>query len=130
MTQRVMWTPMYSVGHDLFDAQHQRLLALCNQMADHCRGGDGDSQAPLFDEAFAAFKALVREHLVAEASALSQPGEAGAEDLDAAREQFDAVVNEIATTAHFDREELQRWLAFWCIGHLTATVQAQRAALA
>ena len=130
MTQRVMWTPMYSVGHDLFDAQHQRLLVLCNQMADYCKGADDASQAPLFDEAFAAFKTLVREHLGAEAAVLSHAGQADAEDLDAACEQFDDVVNEIATTAHFDREELQRWLAFWCIGHLTATVQAQRAALA
>lgn len=130
MTQRVTWTPIYSVGHDGIDAQHQRLLALCNQLADHCQGAHGEPDVQPFDETFEAMKALVREHLEAEAAVFTQAGDDDVEDPGAAREAFDDVVDEIATTAHFDRAELQRFLAFWCIGHLTATVPAQRAALA
>jgi hemerythrin len=118
------------VGDDEVDAQHQRLLALCNQLADRCQGTEGGPDEQRFDEIFDAFKALVREHLETEAAGLAHTRDHDAEDLCAAREEFEFVVDEVATTAHFDRTELQRFVAFWCIGRLTGAVQAQRAALA
>ncbi|MFO1220593.1 MAG: hypothetical protein U1E89_19685 [Burkholderiaceae bacterium] len=128
MLQRVTWTPLYSLGHDVLDAQHQRLIALANELADHCRSESDTAAEQRFDHAFAAFKVLVREHLDTEASLLAGADPANAEDLEAEREEFDTFAGEVATTAHFDREELQRFVAVWCIGHLNAAVQARRAA--
>lgn len=116
---RVAWSPAFETGHADIDAQHQELLAQCNRLAD--LAGEG-AQAP-FDEAFAGLKALVRAHFEAEAALLAGAGDAVLEDHGAEGEEFEVLAGEIATTENFDRLELQRFVAVWCLGHVTASAR-------
>jgi hemerythrin len=126
---RVTWEPDFAVGHALIDAQHQRLLAQCNLLADLCPGDDGQDAGPRFDQAFDSLKTLALEHFETEASVLAASGHAGIEDHRADCEEFEYLADEIATTENFDRPELQRFLALWCLGHVTASARQLRAAL-
>lgn len=101
MPFRVDWDSAFATGDALVDAQHQALLAQCNRLADCC-GPVPDDAA--FDAAFDELKRMAREHFAA--------------DPEADDEEFDWLVDEIATTAHFDRLELQRFVAGWWLGHV------------
>ena len=111
MPQRLQWDPGFEVGHEDIDAQHRGLLVLCERLAGHCLQGGGAAHEQRFDADFEALKALVREHLESEATLLSELGD-------------------IMTTGNFDRLELQRFVALWCLGHITASAARLRARLA
>lgn len=121
------WDPDFAVGQPLIDAQHEALLAQCKRLADHCGGGPGPADDPAFDDAFAQLKALAREHVEAEAALLAACGDADPEGLRIECDEFEYLAGEIATTAHFDRLELQRFLALWCLGHVRSSAQRFRA---
>jgi hemerythrin-like metal-binding protein len=121
MPTRVPWEPNFSVGHEAIDAQHQALLSQCNRLADLCTGGeDADRQ---FDQAFEQLRALARAHFAAEAALLAEREHPDVDDHAAECEEFDYLVDEIVTTDNFDRLELQRFLALWCLGHISGSVQ-------
>lgn len=130
MPQRVTWEPGWNTGHTLIDTQHQDLLAQCNALADLCQSAVGPSAAAAFDQAFTRLKASVREHFLAETALLAERGYAGLDDLQADGEEFEFLADEIATTANFDRIELQRFLALWCVGHVRSTSEDCADALA
>ncbi len=128
MPNRVPWEPRFSIGHEAIDAQHQALLSLCNRLADLCAGGDeADRQ---FDQTFEQLRALAREHFETEAALLAEHGHPDVEDHAMECEEFDYLVDEIVTTDHFERLELQRFLAFWCLGHVAGSAQPRREFLA
>jgi hemerythrin len=112
---RIDWDPGLATGHALIDGQHQALFALCNQLADRCTG-PGDETA--FDETLARLKALAHEHLEAELALLGAASDPAVDDHRADGEEFDYLVEQIATPEHFDRLELQRFLALWWMGHV------------
>lgn len=124
---RVDWEHGMAVGHALIDDQHQALFALCNQLADRCIG-PGDEAA--FDETLARLKALAHEHLAAELSLLAAAGDPAVDDHRADGEEFDYLVDQIATPEHFDRLELQRFVALWWIGHVADIAPKLRERLA
>lgn len=117
---RVAWIDDFASGHAAIDAQHRELLALCDALA----ALSGDADAPRFDAAFQQFQSLVRRHFEAEAALLA--GEAARDDHAAEAEEFAYLADEIATTANFDRLELQRFVAVWCLGHVTASARQLR----
>ena len=45
-------------------------------------------------------------------------------------DEFEYLVSEIVTTEHFERVELQRFLALWFLGHVMGSAAQLRAALA
>ncbi len=119
MPTRVPWDPTFCVDDGLIDAQHQALLAQCNALADLCpatRSEDTDRQ---FDQALDRLKALAREHFATEGHCLAGRAGGDLDDHRVEREEFEYLANHIATTEHFDRLELQRFLTLWCLGHLT-----------
>ncbi len=121
MPTRVPWEPSFSVGHEAIDAQHRAMLDQCNRLAELCAGGeDADRQ---FDQAFEQLRAMAREHFETEAALLAERGHPDLDDHAAECEEFDYLVDEIVTTDHFDRLELQRFLALWCLGHISGSVQ-------
>ncbi len=125
MPQRPAWQDDYAVGSAPIDAQHRALLEACRRLADLCERGNDEA----FDEAFARLKALVGEHFEAEAALLA---ERGCPDLEAHAEEHEEFVwlaDEIASTANFDRLELQRFVSLWCVGHI-ASAAALRDSLA
>ena len=121
---RVAWEPDFEVGQVLLDAQHRALLAQCDLLAD-LAGCGADPQR--FDEAFARLRTLAREHFETEAGVLAAAGDPDHGDCRLEGEEFDDLADDIVTTEHFDRIELQRFLALWWIGHLRGTVAHQRA---
>lgn len=125
VANRVQWDPRNSVGSEVLDAQHQALLAHCNALADCLAeaGPDGDEK---FRRIFGELMARSREHFAAEEALLAR---AGYPDLEAhrhEREEFDYLAAEIVTTEHFDRDELQTFLALWWSGHILGSVKKQR----
>lgn len=122
MTTHVPWDDAYATGQPELDAQHRELLALCEAMAARCDTvGEGNGVAA-FEDTIACFKALARQHLAAEAALLASHGDAALEDCQAEAEEFEAMVEDVASTRHFDPEELQRFFALWCLGHLRGGV--------
>lgn len=126
MADPLVWDPAFACGDAAADRHHHALIAQCNALADHCGPASGDAAA--FDAAFARFRDDVRRHLDAEIARI------GAHDLDALedcldeREQFAHLAEEVATTANFDREELQQFVAVWLVGHIRGTVLRARLA--
>lgn len=123
MSDHLQWEPSFAVGDELIDEQHRALLALCNDMADACPvpgpEGDDPAQCAAFDEAFARLGALVREHISAEMALLVRRGHPDAEVLLDELAEFDELSGQIATPEFFDRVELHRFAAVWCLGHVT-----------
>lgn len=123
MPCRTPWDPGLAIGHALIDRQHQALLAQCEALAAHC----GNADAAAFDADFEHLKTLAREHFAAEAALLAERGDTDTEDHALECEEFEYLADEIATTANFDRLELQRFAALWCLGHVRASAQRLRA---
>lgn len=116
MPTRTPWIDAFATGDAALDERHREMLLLCEQMAGLCRP---DAEAP-FDAAFAQLKALVREHFATEADRLDGQGDEALEDHQLECEDFDHLVDEVATTEHFSRLEIQRFVAGWCLGHVRA----------
>jgi hemerythrin-like metal-binding protein len=139
MPNRVQWEPGFSVGHGLIDTQHQALLAQCNVLADCCLGGGGggdgggdggQASAQAFDQAFNHLKALAHQHFETEASLLASGKPEALEDHQVECEEFDYLAGEVATAENFDRLELQRFIALWCVGHIAGSAKEQLTLLA
>ncbi len=119
---RVAWSPAFETGHADTDAQHRALLSQCNQLAElYVEGAE-----LRFDEAFGQLRAAVQAHFEAEALLLAGAGPEVLEDHLADAEEFGYLADEIATTENFDRLELQRFAAVWCLGHVTASARQLR----
>lgn len=123
---RAPWEPGFATTHGLLDAQHQALLAECGRMAELCTSATGEEGRAQFDQAFARLKALVKAHFEAEAAALAACGCTELDDHRDEHEEFEYLADEIATMENFDRLELQRFLALWCIGHVTGSSRQLR----
>jgi hemerythrin-like metal-binding protein len=130
MPTRVPWEPDYAVGHELIDAQHQGLLSVCNGLAEHCAGGPGGAPGEqAFDRDLERLKALVREHFETERLLLARAGYPELENHQVEFDEFEYLVAEVATAENFDRIEIQRFLALWCVGHIRGAGHQQRAFL-
>ena len=130
MPHHTPWKSEYRVGHASIDAQHEALLAQCERLGACCRVADEAERDRLFDEAFARLEALAHQHFEAECAMLAERGWADLEAHRADCEEVDFLVDEVATTENFDRLELQRFIALWCIGHVAGTAAPLRAFLA
>ncbi len=118
MPQYVPWDPAFRTGNAIIDAQHEALLGHCNRLADLCSREDGTPDEQLFDDTLAQLKTLARKHFETE-SALQAgehdpDGDQGPDEAD----EFQYLMDEVATASNFERLELQRFLAVWCLGHI------------
>lgn len=125
---RTPWDDAFGVGHELLDGQHQALIALCNRLADHAASGDAGHAA--FDADFDHLKQLAREHFASELELLARQGFDGLDDHQAAFEEFEDLLAEVAHTQYFDRVELQRFVSLWWLGHVASTAEPLRDFLA
>lgn len=117
------WEQCLAIGHATLDAQHQALLTQACQLATLCNGVDDPQQAKAFDAAFDQFKNLARAHFEDESVELARRGHAELHDLADELDDFEYMADEIVTTSNFDRLELQRFLAMWALGHVTASAR-------
>jgi hemerythrin len=121
--QFTAWSAAWSTGQAGLDAQHAAMLDLCNELASLCDGGENSARA--FEAGVARLKTLAAEHFAAEAALLPEGDDL--DELHDERGEFTYLAAEVATTGHFDRVELQRFLALWCIGHIAGWAQRLRA---
>jgi hemerythrin-like metal-binding protein len=130
MPQRVPWEAAFACGHALVDDQHRALLAQCDRLADLCQPEADGARDAHFDDAFVHLQHLARQHFESEAALLASQGSPELEDHRFECEEFEYLVNEIVSTEHFDRLELQRFLTHWTLGHIVASGNTVRSCLA
>jgi hemerythrin-like metal-binding protein len=129
MAKRTQWIPHFNTGNAAIDEQHQGLLAQCNALADCLAETDaaGDEK---FSNVLDKLMAGVRAHFATEQEQLARNGYPQLEDHAHEGEEFEYLSSEIISTENFDKDELQTFLALWCIGHIAGTVEQQRPYLA
>ncbi|MGE5468744.1 MAG: bacteriohemerythrin [Ignavibacteria bacterium] len=117
MPKRLTWDEAFNVGDEIIDAQHRRVLAQCNLVADQALPVTEESDR-LFQQGLDALIGLMRQHFTTEEASLAGRGSPELEEYRHAREEFEYLAAEIATTENFDKLELQRFLALWLVGHI------------
>lgn len=125
MPTRLTWDEAFNVGDEVIDAQHRRLLAQCNLVADQALPVTEESDLA-FRQGSNALMGLLREHVAIEEALLASGAHPDLEDYRHAFEEFEYLAAEIATPENFDKLELQRFLAVWLVGHILS--DAKRAA--
>lgn len=128
MPKRVQWNSGFSMGHETLDSQHQAILAQCNALAD-CMADASPEGDLKFNTTFHALMAQAGEHFSTEETLLTQCGYPELEAHQNEHDEFDYLANEIITTEHFEKIELQRFLALWWIGHIVGSGKRYRAFL-
>jgi hemerythrin-like metal-binding protein len=125
MASRVTWNPDFSVGNAALDGQHRDILARCVALADYIDAGDGDDGK--FRARFDELMHCVREHFSTEEALLSDCGHPMLEEYRNERDEYEYLAAEIVTAENFDRQELQRFLVLWWVGHIVGFVRKFRA---
>ncbi|MBK7507487.1 MAG: hemerythrin family protein [Comamonadaceae bacterium] len=120
MTPRLQWNPDYTVGSDSLDDQHRQILAQCNALAD-CMDETSEAGRAEFDRRFQALMALAQEHFATEEALLTGSGYPALEEHQNERDEFGYLADNIVKTEHFERSELQRFLALWWVGHIVGS---------
>lgn len=128
MPNRVQWVPDYSMGNETLDRQHGNILTQCNALAD-CIADAGPESDRKFHRIFNELMALGGEHFSTEETLLTQCAYPMLEEHQNEHGEFDYLVNEIITTANFERIELQRFLTLWWVGHIVGSGKKYRAFL-
>lgn len=128
MAKRMQWDPSYGSGNKTIDDQHQALLVQCNTLADRLAdsSAEGDRR---FLEGFEQLMASVRAHFATEKELLERNAYPQLVEHGDEGDEFEYLASEIITTENFDKDELQTFVALWCIGHIRGTVKQQRAYL-
>jgi hemerythrin-like metal-binding protein len=125
MAKRTQWIAHFNTGNAAIDAQHQGLLAQCNALAD-CLAETGEAGDGKFLDILDQLMASVRAHFATEQEQLARNSYPKLDDHVSEGEEFEYLAAEIISTENFDKDELQTFLALWCIGHIAGTVGQQR----
>lgn len=115
-----VWNPGYSVGNDILDGQHKKLLALCNEAAS-CLQDDtvvGDEQFHLILDELLKY---AREHFSTEESILASISYPELEQQKT--EHFDYVESLTdfllkASGGHLDKAGVYQFLSDWWLRHI------------
>lgn len=120
MSVHVHWEPGFSVGHDVLDRQHKKLLGLCNEMADCLASPAGPAQTR-FHDILNELTMYGRQHFETEESLLrqyrypdlaTQQADHGAYEEKIIGWAFDATIGTL------DLNEAQQFLATWWKEHI------------
>jgi hemerythrin len=120
MPIRVQWDSSFSVGNELLDRQHQRLLGLCNDMAE-CLTAGREEALFRFHEILYQLTQYAREHFKTEENLLERYRYSGLTShlVDhSAYEEKMADWAYSATMDFIDMREVQRFLAVWWRDHI------------
>ena len=129
MPNQVPWNPRYSVGNEILDDQHRKILAQCNALADHVVDADRESDLK-FHTIFNELTTRTRDHFSSEEELLIRCACPTFEEHKNERDEFEYLSAEIVTTDNFDKHELQRFLIFWWVGHIMDSGERYRTAIA
>lgn len=116
----VEWDSSFSVGNEVLDRQHQKLLGLCNEMAEHSAGNLAVSRSR-FHHILNELTLYSRQHFQTEESMLRQLGYADIAGQEAEHLAYDEKVADWtfdATMGDLNMEEAQSFLARWWKEHI------------
>jgi hemerythrin len=123
MPIRVQWDASYSVGNEVLDRQHQKLLSLCNDMAE-CIAADRQEALFRFHEILYQLTQYAREHFKTEENLLEKCGFSGLAAQFAEHGAYEEKMADWAFSAtmdSIDMTEVQRYLAAWWRDHILLT---------
>lgn len=120
MPKKLSWNQNYSVGEPTLDAQHKKLLRLCNRLST-CPADNSATANTLFFEILADLSAYAREHFATEESILRACKYPRLATQEADHAEYERHVNEFlkaAETGMPDKSELQKLLSSWWKDHI------------
>jgi hemerythrin-like metal-binding protein len=119
----VHWDASFSVGNHLLDSQHQKLLHLCNQLAECATKRPVDAQFR-FHDILHQLTQYARQHFQMEEGLLQKYDYAGLADQQAEHGAYEEKMADWAFSATMDTldmQEVQRYLAVWWRDHILIT---------
>jgi hemerythrin len=120
MPIRVQWDSSFSVGNDLLDQLHQRLLGLCNDLAECISAGRGESLFRFHDILYQLTQ-YAREHFKTEEHLLETHRYQGLAAQQVEHGTYEEKMADWAFAATMDTinmHEVQRYLAAWWRDHI------------
>lgn len=120
MPKKVNWDSTYSVGENLLDQQHRKLMGLANELAD-CLGSSGPESDAKFHEILNELADYSRQHFKVEEALVKRhaPDQLAAQIAEH-EAYFDTLTDLLfrATGGVLDKVGLQRFISGWWSGHI------------
>ena len=116
----IEWDSRFSVGNSVLDAQHQKLLGLCNSLA-HCLAADPQEARFKYHEILHQFIVYAQEHFRIEEKFLERSGYTDLAHHLREHRAFEEKTADwafAATMNSLDLLEVQRFLAIWWSNHI------------
>jgi hemerythrin len=123
MTAYLHWDSSFSVGNELLDRQHQKLMGLCNELAHYSVGNQTISRSG-FHDILNEMVLYAREHFETEEALLKELDYPGLASQEAEHFAYDEKIAEWsfnATVGDLDLSEAQSFLAAWWRNHILIT---------
>lgn len=120
------WQPMFSVGHPLLDAQHQRLLGLCAR-ASACLADSSEQSVGEFHLILNDLMTYARQHFRTEEQLLRDLSYSHLDTQLAEHEAYLTRLVDFTTEAMFgviDKPALQHYLGEWWMYHILVSDMA------
>lgn len=120
MATIIQWDSSFSVGNELLDRQHQKLLGLCNELARHAQGEQAVSRTR-FHEILNELSLYARQHFTTEETLLKQRGYAEIASQEAEHRAYDERVTEWsfdATLGELNLAQAHDFLTSWWKTHI------------
>lgn len=120
---KLEWQASFSVGNELLDKQHQKLLSLCRQAVD-CLSDDSQAEVVLFHIILNDLSRYVNEHFRTEETLLRQCGYAQFEEHRKEHVEYQIKLTDLLLSSmldDIDKEGLHHYLSDWWTNHILGT---------
>jgi hemerythrin len=120
MPKKLSWNPNYSVGEPTLDAQHQKLMGLCNRLST-CLADNDERANAMFFEILADLSAYAREHFETEESILRACKYPRLTTQEADHAEYERHVREFLASARgsvLDKADLLKLMTNWWRDHI------------
>ncbi len=120
MTVNTRWEERFSVGNSTLDLQHQRLLEICNQLAE-CIEMEGRSADARFHEVLNELAVYGKKHFITEEHLLQQLAYPALGDQIAEHGAYQDKLSGVlidAVRGKLEKIELQEFLSHWWVDHI------------
>ncbi|MBX3667925.1 MAG: bacteriohemerythrin [Rhodocyclaceae bacterium] len=118
--RRLNWDDSFSVGDPVMDSHHQKLLELCNRLAE-CAQPDRMEPDSAFHALLNELNEYAQVHFAAEEAMLRACGYPGVSGQEAEHLIYKAKINELlakAKTGHLDRVGAHHFVLSWLMQHI------------
>lgn len=120
MKNKITWNAQYSVGHPEMDAQHCRLIALCNHLED-CVDDDSSEGNSRFHEILHELAEYARTHFAAEEYLLDQTGYPDLTEHLICHDNYKSSITEFMFSAclgKLEKSTVHRFILDWWTNHI------------